>query len=149
MNTLSEQFSKKIGRGTFALRYTPMAIIASLLTFGLSDSVVSPLEGLILIVMAPYALLLIIQRLNDLELSRWYALLTLIPLVNLVLGVTLLIRKKGTAPISLWSYAPIIDKSDEKINTTGERSGIKYCKQCGTKHTEDARFCASCGKPFV
>ncbi|MBU6415101.1 DUF805 domain-containing protein [Patescibacteria group bacterium] len=96
MDILLEQFSKKIGRGDFAIRYIPTLIIVFFITGGVWNPNLSPIEGIILIIAGVYGISLCIQRLNDLELSRWYALLTLVPIVNLVFGVVLFTRKGNT-----------------------------------------------------
>src|SRR3989344_4344326 len=93
MDTLLEPFSKKIGRGDFAIRYVFTAILVFFITGGVWNSNLSLSEGIILMVAGSYAILLAIQRLNDLGLSRWYILLSIIPIVNLIFGVALLSRK--------------------------------------------------------
>jgi cell division protein FtsW (lipid II flippase) len=164
MNNFSEQFSKKISRGNFAIRYIPTTIIVFFITGGVWNADLSVAESLVLIVAGLYVILLCIQRLNDIELSKWYFLLSLIPIVNLVLGVILLTRKgKSASPkfdnkketnivdqerksASSWlEKLGITDVTPSKIKKS---SNIKYCGHCGAKHVNDAKFCSLCGMKF-
>ena len=171
MNNLSKLFSKKIGRGNFALCYIPTTIVAFFAIGGLSNYEITPFGGVVLIIAALYTILLVIQRLNDLEMSWWYLLLTLIPLVNLVLGMILLTRKGGgVSNIILnsekkspkkkptWLDKIIAETNNTEISVNDTEEVVKqargnddetYCGHCGVKHTKDARFCSSCGKSFI
>lgn len=80
MEQLNCLLNHKTNRQQFATRY----IICLLLTLFV------PFIGLVAI---PYAIILIIWRLNSMKWSRWWALITLIPIANLILGVFLFLRK--------------------------------------------------------
>lgn len=90
---IKKLFSKRIGRGAYALRFFPLGVIDFFAMGGLSNYKISLLGGIVLIFTGLYLLLLIIQRMNDIKMSRWYLPLALIPIVSAFFGLALLIRK--------------------------------------------------------
>ncbi|AII50992.1 DUF805 domain-containing protein [Hymenobacter sp. APR13] len=63
------------------------------------------LAGLVLAVSTALAALLSVRRLHDVYLSGWYALVLLVPLVNLLAYMLLAVRP-GTPGLNPWGPAP-------------------------------------------
>lgn len=92
-------FAKRISRGAYVLRFFCIFIFLLIVLGALSNfesfdiNNIGPFGGIILLISLFYLTLLNIQRLNDLELSRWYILLWFFPLISIFFTVAMLARK--------------------------------------------------------
>lgn len=100
-NYFIQLFSKKIGRKDYIFRYLPCAILASIdpdvtlrgMEFLFGELLAGVLAVIVGIALIFYLILLVIQRVNDIGWSRWFALLALVPIVSVFLGIFLFLRK--------------------------------------------------------
>ena len=165
MEYLSKLFSKKIGRGIFALNCLALVVIMSLLiglwgTTNLDLDNINPFGGVVFLVAFSYLLLIATQRLNDLEWSKWYLLLYLIPGLSFFILIALLgrkgvngqkIEKRSTGKNKMVSNNDVkeVVKQTKETNLIKKHGNAKYCGSCGTERVKDAKFCSSCGESFA
>ena len=168
MENFSKLFSKKIGRGSFALNFLIVLVSVSLLvmSWGSTDmniDNINPFGGIVLLIGFSCMLLFVIQRLNDLEWSKWYLILYLIPIVSFFFFIALLGRKreetatnsdlknklfyKTQQPNKLPKKKKMGEKEEDEFNK--ENNEINYCTSCGAKREKDAKFCSSCGESLI
>lgn len=115
----------RVGR----LEYFWILLISSLLSYAISFFIKSLGDELLLSVfltlpLGLIALVAAVKRCHDLEISEWWLLLVFVPLINVVFGLYLLLRK-GTGSAN--KYGPSLRKS-----ATADSDETQWA----TKHTE-------------
>jgi len=96
---------KRVGRKHYWITLITVSLFYFLLDYlsSLNNPDLNLLKVLLFIIFIPvflYSLIVVIWRLNDIQKPRWYLVLLLIPIINVVIGVILAFRKgiKETHP---------------------------------------------------
>ncbi len=155
MENFLDLSSKRIGRSAYALRLLCFFLVAVFIIGPMSNfdfNQIPPLGGVIALILSCYMLLIDIQRLNDLNLSRWYVLLAFVPLIGFFFMVAMLARKgvdyknattsenQKTITAPRKYYSPQTQKEidrEKEVSSNLNTNDIKYCRQCGKKQTKD------------
>ena len=102
-----------------SLRLDVLNAIAPYVPFGYLDAVIwSPILMLVLIAGRT---VLVIRRLHDLGRSGWLSLVSLVPIVNWVLGIYLLFTK-GQAGSNKYGSQPLSGRASGEVNAFGRHA---------------------------
>ncbi len=87
---------KRVGRKKYFLTLIVLGLVYKIVEFLLNNpdyKIIGSFLYLLTIPLFVYSLLTIIWRLNDIEKPKWWLLLLLVPIVNIVIGVIIAFRK--------------------------------------------------------
>lgn len=98
--------------------------------------------GFFMVILAPiYALFPVVRRLHDINASGWWFALSLVPIANFVLGVTLLFMK-GTEGENRYGPDPLQSEgTDEQGKSANRETGMRKSstEKAGTTEAKDTR----------
>lgn len=100
------------------------------------------------------------RRFHDLGKNAWKVFLLFIPVVNLIILISLLIKKGeihinkyGEPPLKFINFFDSIfnrnQDSDLSINNKNKDIYNQYCIKCGTQCDTDSKFCYKCGTKII